>query len=362
MVPDMKPNRLNQSIIRSIVRKSITQLKENPEREVRNLIDLGDMFARGEFQKMFFGSAREELEKDTSAYYDVALQVIQSTDTDNLLSFGMNLGYNGLSHGATQIRTYEERGGFNIPWVIFACIRGGTHTFGPEALDSLVRQGRALGIYSYVLLPSDDADLSSYLNIVGKYSDCAFFLMLSPAAVRGRRIITELVRHRNILVGLDISDGGRDSAAEAADLLHGNKIFCSAFVRIPSGKYDIEKHTAAAHAHGFNLLLTLTGIETAFQDEKRIAETVGAWRVNLSRPVIPFDLLSDATMVDRSISSEGCIVSVDGDGMLSVVNMESGERKSGYSTLKDTLVSILQSALPKLRPTGPSSSRIGPAI
>jgi hypothetical protein len=100
----MDNNTLNKRMIQSIVKKAVENIHENPERQIRNLTDLGSMLAKGKYQKQFFDAAEKELAQENSLYYKVATGLIQKTDSDILLTVGTNLGYNSLTYGAKKIR------------------------------------------------------------------------------------------------------------------------------------------------------------------------------------------------------------------------------------------------------------------
>ena len=44
---------INWMLIESVVRRTVQKLHDSPEREIRNLIDLGLSFADGRFQENF---------------------------------------------------------------------------------------------------------------------------------------------------------------------------------------------------------------------------------------------------------------------------------------------------------------------
>ena len=55
--------------IEAVVRKAIRDVQDDPRRGLRNLIDMGESFAKGRFQKPFLQRIQTMLEKEDSAYY-----------------------------------------------------------------------------------------------------------------------------------------------------------------------------------------------------------------------------------------------------------------------------------------------------
>lgn len=99
----------------SIVRRSFFEIKKDPKRAIRKLVDIGQETAGGRLQQKFMAMAQQLLKKDDSPYYLLIQNTIKQVDEERLLTFGMNLGWNSFTQGAKQIRSNEEKLGFNIP-------------------------------------------------------------------------------------------------------------------------------------------------------------------------------------------------------------------------------------------------------
>ena len=95
---------INWMLIESVVRRTVQKLHDSPEREIRNLIDLGLSFADGRFQRKFLKASQKMLRNEKSAYYPLIKDVVSHVDEERLVTFGMNLGYNGCTRGAKTIR------------------------------------------------------------------------------------------------------------------------------------------------------------------------------------------------------------------------------------------------------------------
>ena len=55
---------INWMLIESVVRRTVQKLHDSPEREIRNLIDLGLSFADGRFQRKFLKASQKMLRTD----------------------------------------------------------------------------------------------------------------------------------------------------------------------------------------------------------------------------------------------------------------------------------------------------------
>lgn len=169
---------INWMLIESVVRRTVQKLHDSPEREIRNLIDLGLSFADGRFQRKFLKASQKMLRNEKSAYYPLIKDVVSHVDEERLVTFGMNLGYNGCTRGAKTIRQIEHEESFNIPWALsfslnIAQIENGCYS-------SVIRQGTELGIYVYLMEASDPVEQS--LALTAEHPRLCFRPLCSPTA------------------------------------------------------------------------------------------------------------------------------------------------------------------------------------
>ena len=95
---------MNEIMVRTIVKKAIRDFKTDPERTIRNLVDMALQFSDSAFQQEFYSAAQRLLSDEKSGYYDLVKDTITRVNEETLLTFSMNLGYNGLYLGAKRIR------------------------------------------------------------------------------------------------------------------------------------------------------------------------------------------------------------------------------------------------------------------
>ena len=60
---------ITRSLLEATIDKALRDLQTDPERSVRNLVDLAQSFSNGRFQKNFFSIIQSLLEDQDSAYY-----------------------------------------------------------------------------------------------------------------------------------------------------------------------------------------------------------------------------------------------------------------------------------------------------
>ena len=77
---------MNRDLIETIVKKALRDVRDSPERNVRNLVDMALLFSTGQFQRQFFEIAQKTLRNEYSAYYpmirDAAFFCIRPTPAD----------------------------------------------------------------------------------------------------------------------------------------------------------------------------------------------------------------------------------------------------------------------------------------
>lgn len=82
-------NTIARTLIQTVVRQKLNAIKSDPERSLRNLVDMGLSFAVGGEQKRFLQQAQHALQDESSAYYRIIYDMALHVDTEHLMGFGM---------------------------------------------------------------------------------------------------------------------------------------------------------------------------------------------------------------------------------------------------------------------------------
>lgn len=82
---------VSRILIETIVKKTLSDIKESPERSIRNLVDMALNFSEGRFQQHFFTAAQTMLQNENSSYYDLIRDIVFHVDSQRILTFGMNV-------------------------------------------------------------------------------------------------------------------------------------------------------------------------------------------------------------------------------------------------------------------------------
>jgi len=172
---------MSRTIIETAVRKALRSIKSDPDRSLRNIVDMALEFSKGRFQQDFLTIVQTMLRNTNSAYYTLAREVITRTDEERLVTFGMNIGYNSCTFGADLIRKNEAELGHKIPWSIALQLSDEQLISYWNRYDAVIDEGEKLGIYTWLL--SVQEELAPALGLVNAHPDCAFLLFCEADAL-----------------------------------------------------------------------------------------------------------------------------------------------------------------------------------
>lgn len=339
---------MSRLLIEATVRQTLKGLQEDPKRSVRNILDMALQFSRGRFQSRFFETARTMLENENSAYYTLVQDAAAHIETEHLVRFGMNLGYNSCTWGARRIRANEEKLGFNIPWAVLLRLEG------PRCLDRLGRyhkvitEGESLGIHAWMLFAREMAP-QELLPLLAEHPDSAFFLFCPPGGVdAGFAEAADGVYNLMPVVYLD------DDADDACGLLRARKLPYSVWLTYAraeaAGITDGELFATAQHLHPVFTALMPRG-NCPPETCAAVSEAAVQARTAQCFATVPWELYTDTCRLDEIISDDACWALFDERGKL---YLPGSLRQEGDATLfSGGLTEVLRQAYPKttaLRP------------
>ena len=307
-----KINGLPRTLIETFVRQKLVELKNDPERSTRNLIDVALHFSEGRLQKQFLEIAQTMLQNEQSGYYKIIYDIAAHVDTEHLLRFGMNLGYNSLTMGAKIIRRVEDVQGINIPWNIGLVIDAQGYSSMESEYQELIEQGKKLGIYTYVLYIKKMP--SNLFSLIQRQPDCVFILFGSVEEMTND-FLDGAKQLKNLMPVVRYSEG----AANICKLMRKREMLYSVYVfyqedevdNILEGNllYDIEQMHPV-----FTFFLHAEKPPMFYNDS--IYQFVLAIRNKQEYQTIPMDLWQDICYIGNVISDEVCLVVFDENGNL----------------------------------------------
>lgn len=301
---------MSQIVIETMVKKTLRDIKEDPERSTRNLVDMALQFSNGRFQKRFLGMVQKMLENEKSAYYTLVHDIANNVDNEKLINFGMNLGYNSCTSGAGKIREWECAAGYHVPWAISFEVGKDRNCY-----SSLVSEGQQMGIFTWILFVEDAKEV---LPLIEEYPDSAFFLFCNAGIVT-EELIDALLMLKNIMLVIEYDE----KAEYICKRLRDEKLLYGVFYRYTSGdvksieKGDLFYDVQTLHPTATILIPTNNCPEEV---QKQVYRMVLDTRKSQQYATLVFELQGDVCMVDKIISGDASLIHFDKEGNLCGLN------------------------------------------
>lgn len=293
-------NSMSRILIETVVRRTLKDMKEDPERGIRNLVDMALHFSEGRFQKDFFQAAQTMLKNESSPYYALLRNTASSADTERLVSFGMNLGYNSCTLGAKKIRENEKKLGCCIPWTVAFQTDGLTVSKHLSKYHTAVADGEKLGIFTWMLFAkSHPQDL---LPLIHEHPDSAFFLFCDPADI-DHAFLDSISDMDNLMLVVRYEE----TAGEIYTQIRDNGLLYSSYYAY--SREDMESirngdlFYSIQQTHPvFTVLLAQPGCPEMIQDEAH--QAVVQARNEQRYQTVPWEYCLDNRLIDRIISDD----------------------------------------------------------
>lgn len=306
----MKQEILARTIIETLINKFFRDMETDPDRSIRNMIDLGINFARGRFQKEFFQALQKMLQNEQSAYYELVKRMAANTDHERLKTFGMNLGFQACTIGANMIRENEDKWNFNIPWAY-------NLPFGRTGLpckwtDQVITQGKELGTYVYLLLESGKIT-EEHTDLLKKHEDCAFVLLVSPEEILGN-LMDDLEKIKNCLI---LVGNQPELIPETVDELKKHGLLYGIYEKCVEGAEDLfwePEHLEKIGETEAAFYVLMPHNPFTFCENPGRRQRTEEVRSRQEYPFIVIDYISDVQTIDRIISNDSCAVAFDAGG------------------------------------------------
>ena len=214
-----------------------------------NLVDVVQKVAGPMFQEKSYDAARAMIQDENNKWYQYVNRLLNEVDPHVLKMTALNLGFEAAYFGTKTIREKRKELQCQVPWLIlmdptsacnmhctgcWAAEYGHKLNLSFEDLDSIITQGKELGIYFYMYTGGEPlvrkADL---IRLCEKHNDCEFHAFTNGTLI-DEAFCKEMVRVGNFSVSIslegyeEVNDSRRgagcfDKVMHAMDLLkeHG---------------------------------------------------------------------------------------------------------------------------------------------
>lgn len=235
--------------VEKIVDVALSKVSKDREESLLKVVDLTESFYGDSISKEQYENLRAMIQNPDSRWMRFVNRVLDETDPHVAKTAILNLGYEAAFRGTKMVRKNREKYQCNIPWLILfdptsACnmhcagcwsgTYGHKHNLSYEEMSSIVKQGKELGIYLYMLTGGEPlVRKKDLLRLAEEHNDVEFSVYTNSTLI-DEEFCKEVVRHGNITFQLSIEgtpetnderrgDGHYEAVMNAMDLLkkHG---------------------------------------------------------------------------------------------------------------------------------------------
>jgi MoaA/NifB/PqqE/SkfB family radical SAM enzyme len=219
---------LSDSVKRFAVDRTLDFALKDPRKNLPRLMRAVDIF-EGPDTPRTFGSQRAMIRgvinDPTNNMHQFMMRVIEETDHDQLKTVFSNFFMNAILNGWNRQNDLRDKYQCNIPWAILldptsACNKhcvgcwaaeyGHSLNLSFEDIDSIITQGKQLGVYLYIytggepLVRKDDI-----IRICEKHDDCVF-LSFTNGSLLDDKFADEMLRVKNFVPAFSL-EGDREA-------------------------------------------------------------------------------------------------------------------------------------------------------
>lgn len=332
---------MSRILVETVVKKAVKNIKESPERGIRNLVDMGLQFSDGRFQKNFFTTAQTMLQNENSAYYSLIRDTVAYTDAERLFTFGMNVGYNSCTAGARLIRQNEEKMNCNIPWTISIQMDAQGFDEKQEEYHTLIQEGENLGIYTWMLFVMEEP--KNALALAESHLDSAFCIFCKKEDLT-EAFLDEAAELYNVMLVIRYDE----NAFDICSALREKELLYSVWYQYEQRDTEtIINGDLLSSAQQFSPVFTVFVPDAMCPEETRrlVYQTVKQAREEQTYRTIVWDLQGDNCLIDTIISDDSCSAYFNKNGDLCDWNKTFD--CDHHNLFQSNLTDILTNAYPK---------------
>ncbi len=201
------------------LRLAYAYLDSDPEKKLPKLMDLADQFDKNNAMPSQRAAIREVVEKKDGNWYKLILSFWQDIDPKLRKSLFKNFFINDSFAGWAEQESLREKLGCNIPWAIlmdptsacnlhctgcWAAEYGDKLSMSYDTLDSIIRQGKEMGVYFYLFSGGEPlVRKKDIIRLCEKHNDC-FFISFTNGTLIDEAFADEMLRVGNFAPAISV--------------------------------------------------------------------------------------------------------------------------------------------------------------
>lgn len=344
----MEKYKFMHTIIELAVKNGIRYIADNPKRGIRNLLDLGEYFASGGFQKSFFDIVHEILINEQSFYYDKIEDIVKNTSHDIIANFGINIGYNSFTYGANIIREKEKELNYKIPWtIVFDFRKVKEEHLTIDEISNVIEKGKSVGIYCYIILLDYNDILADLCPIIKNNNDCAFSVVISPRIIT-EKLIFSISGITNLCFFIIIDETVEDELQNSISYLRKEKCLYGGCYYYNNDNFSFitedEKISKKLLSMNANFAMMIQKPACSKEIFKNIYDYIYKSRFKTNSPAFIIDLYGDLNRIGNIISEipkKSHFISIDTIGQISLSNLENNTKYNIRTSSFEEILNII---------------------
>ena len=178
---------------------ALKHVNKDREKGLLQIVDLTERYMGDNFSTESYEAARRLIRNPENKWMKYVDRALDELDSHVIRQTALNLGYEAAFHGTKTIREMRKKYDCNIPWLILmdptsACNLHCTGCWAAEygnklnltydELDSVITQGKELGIYFYMYTGGEPLiRKNDIIKLCEKHNDCAFHAFTNATLV-----------------------------------------------------------------------------------------------------------------------------------------------------------------------------------
>ena len=231
------------------IEQAVNYLNKDPEKNLPTLMEWVDKLAGNSFARQR-DMIRGIINDPNSVYYPLVMHVLHDVDREVLKTTFVNFFLNANIIGWPKQDAVREKYNCNVPWAVlldptsacnlhctgcWAAEYGNKLNLSFEDIDSIIQQGKAMGIYMYIYTGGEPlVRKKDIIRLCEKHNDCEF-LCFTNATLIDEEFANDMLRVKNFIPAISLegneaaTDGRRGQGTyqkviKAINLLHEKKL------------------------------------------------------------------------------------------------------------------------------------------
>ena len=248
-----------------IVDFGIKHTNKDRQKAMNQFIDFAQKFLKDTWSPEAFDALHAQVNNTDSKWFKFVYSLFDDVTPKQLKMLALNVGYETGFKGFQATRENAKKYGCSIPWVIlmdptsacnlrctgcWAAEYGHTMSLTYEQMESVIIQGRQLGIHAYVMTGGEPMmRKKDIVRLAEEFQDC-YFMLYTNGTMIDEQFCKDMVRVGNLVPNVSVegfeeaNDGRRgqgvyEKVMHAFDLMKENKCLFGVSICYTSKNYKV---------------------------------------------------------------------------------------------------------------------------